>query len=260
MLVLGLVLAGAAALAHAAEPIDPDRPDLTNGTATVGRGVVQIETGVEWRRTSGDGSPTERRLGFPLVLRVGLLDRLEARLESEPLVHLQNAESDTGFGDLKLGFKWGFFDAVEGDWKPAIGVLPFVKLPTADAPIGSERPDFGVTLLLSFNMPQDFFLDVNAGLTVVGQTHPNGYLAQGLGSASLQRKFLDNRLSTFVELFVSSPDERDGRGRFGGDVGAIYWLTPDLTVDTAIETTFPATNREFAVRAGLSARFGGKTR
>jgi hypothetical protein len=262
----GLALALAASIAHAAaaddvvRPIDPDRPDVTNGTATVGPGIVQIETGIEYSRTSVGGAPTEKQFSVPLVLRVGLLQNLEARLESEPLVVVRGTEDDTGFGDLTLGLKWGFFDAEEGDWRPALGLLPFVKLPTAQAPIGSERPDFGVLLLLSFNMPYDFFLDVNLGGSALGQTHPSGYLLQGQVSASVQRSLLTEHLVAFAELFYFSRDERDGHHRFGGDVGVIYRLTADLAVDAAVETTLTGRGPDFAVRAGLSTRFGGKTR
>jgi Putative MetA-pathway of phenol degradation len=261
----GIALVLAASLAHAASandvlrPIDPDRPDVTNGTATVGRGVFQIETGVEYSRTSVGGSPTQQEFNVPLVLRIGVLERLEVRIETEPLVNLSGDEDDTGYGDLKLGLKWGFSDVEEGDWRPALGLLPFVKLPIAKAPIGSERPDFGVTLLLSFNMPADFFLDANAGITAVGQSHPSGYLAQGQLSASLQRSVLTERLVAFAELFYFSRDERDGHHQFGGDVGVIYRLTPNLALDTAVGTTFTGRGPDFVVRAGLSTRFGGKT-
>jgi Putative MetA-pathway of phenol degradation len=262
----GIALALAASVAHAASaedvvrPIDPDRPDVTNGTATVGRGVFQIETGFEYSRTSVGGSPTQKEFSVPLVLRIGVLDRLEVRVESEPFVRLRGDEDDTGYGDLKLGLKWGFYDVEEGDWRPAVGLLPFVKLPIADAPIGSERPDFGVTLLLSFNMPADFSLDANAGVSAIGQTHPSGYLVQGQVSASLQHSVLTERLVAFAELFYFSRGERDGRHRFGGDTGIIYRLTPDLALDTAVETTLTGSGPDFAVRAGLSTRFGGKTR
>jgi hypothetical protein len=194
------------------------------------------------------------------VLRIGVLDRLEVRVESEPFVRLRGDEDDTGYGDLKLGLKWGFYDVEEGDWRPALGLLPFVKLPIADAPIGSERPDFGVTLLLSFNMPADFSLDVNAGISAIGQTHPSGYLGQGQLSGSLQRSVLTEHLVAFAELFYFSRGERDGHHRFGGDVGVIYRLTPDLALDAAVETTLTGSGPDFAVRAGLSTRFGGKTR
>jgi hypothetical protein len=257
---LAVALALAAPLAAAADVIDPDRPDLTDSASTVGRGVWQIEAGLEYARTSLGGSPVERRLTLETVLRVGLAERLEVRLEGEPLVRLRGVEDDTGHGDLTLGLKYRFLDAREGGWPPALGVLPFVKLPLADAPIGSERPDFGARLLAGFELPGDFGLDANAGLAAIGQTRPSGYLVQGLVSAALQRALLPERLQAFAELFFLSREERDGRHRLGADVGLVYRLTPTLAVDAALETTLAGQGPDYAVRAGLSTRFGGGRR
>jgi hypothetical protein len=76
----------------------------------------------------------------------------------------------------------------------------------------------------------------------------------------VQRSLLTEHLVAFVELFYFSREERDGHHRFGGDVGVIYRLTADLAVDTAVETTLTGRGPDFAVRAGLSTRFGGKAR
>jgi hypothetical protein len=259
-LLLGVALALAAPLAQAADMIEPDRPDVTDSTTTVGRGVFQIETGVEYSRTSEGGGPPEYWLSVPIVLRVGLIDRLEVQLGGEALVRLRNSEEDTGNGDLTIALKYRFLHANEGDWWPALGVLPYVKVPTARAPIGTERPDFGATLLVGFNLPWDLALDANAGLAAIGQTHSGGFLLQGLVSASLQRTLLAERLVVFGELFFFSRGERDGRDRFGGDSGLIYRLTPNLAVDAAVETTLAGGGPDYTIRAGLSTRFGRVTR
>jgi hypothetical protein len=253
---IGVALALAAPLRAGADAIDPDRPDFTDSAATLGRGVLQIETGLGYGRTSLGGSPAERRLAVETMLRVGLAERLEGRLEAEPLVRLRGAEDDTGHGDLTLGLKYRFRDAIEGDWRPALGVLAFVKVPIAEAPIGSERPDFGATLLAGFDLPWDLGLDVNAGLAATGQTRPSGYLVQGFASASVQRALQPERLQAFAELFFFSREERDGRYRLGADVGIIYLLTPSLAADVAVETTLAGRGPDYAVRAGLSMRFG----
>lgn len=63
-------------LAHADEPINPERPGFTNGAATVGKKVVQLEEGITRNtgtNTFGDGgilryglsAQTELRLGIP---------------------------------------------------------------------------------------------------------------------------------------------------------------------------------------------------
>ena len=61
-LTLALVLlpVGAGAVEDA-EPIAPDRAGLSTGTGTVGRGVVQIETGVAYLHERIGGASADRR-------------------------------------------------------------------------------------------------------------------------------------------------------------------------------------------------------
>lgn len=232
--------------------VDPDRPDFTNSVRTVPLGGVQIEAGVEYARTSRAATPTERRFLVDLLGRAGLGERLELRLGLQPLVHLRGADDETGVGDGTVALKYRFFDG-PAPW-PALGVQPFVKLPIADDPIGSERPDFGVLALASFDLPAGFGLDVNAGLAAIGQGRPNGYLLQALTSASLSVEL--GPVEPFVEIFYASRDERNGRDSVGFDAGLVYRLGTRVALDAAIETSLAGAGPDWAVRAGVSVRFG----
>lgn len=218
-------------------------------------GAFQIEAGVLYERSSVGGSPAERRLAIEAGLRVGVTDRLEVRLEGEPFVRLRGAEEDTGYGDLRLGLKYRFLDARAGAWWPSLGVQPFVKLPIASEPIGTERPDLGALALASFDLPGDLGLDLNAGPVLVGQSRPSGHLIQALTSASLSRE-LTEKLSSFVEIFFASREERQGRDAVGLDAGLLYALTPTLALDAAVQTSLAGPGPDWALRAGLSVRFG----
>lgn len=233
--------------------IAPDRPDLTNGTKTVAPGVLQIETGLQYARTRVGGGESERRLGLQLALRTGLTDTLEAQIAGEPLVRLRGAADDTGSGDLVLALKYRFLEA-RGGW-PALGIQPSVRVPVAGAPIGTERPDFTLLALASFDLPARFDLDVNAGVAAVGQTRPGGYLLQGLASASLSREIVSG-LSAFTELVFASRAERDARNAVGLNAGIIYLVTKDLAFDGAMGTSLAGPGPDYAVTAGLSVRFG----
>src|SRR5215217_7939417 len=59
------------------ETIVADRPGLADGSATVGRGVAQLETGL----TAADEG--DQTLTLPTLLRFGLSERLELRIESD---------------------------------------------------------------------------------------------------------------------------------------------------------------------------------
>jgi hypothetical protein len=124
--------------------VAPDRPDVTNSTQTVPMGAFQMELGLEYRCSHEDDSPPERRLTVQTALRAGLSDRVEGRLEGEPLVRLRQEQEDLRLGDLMLGFKYCFFDPPEGQRWPFPGTGAFVKVPTATKPIGFGRTDIGV--------------------------------------------------------------------------------------------------------------------
>jgi hypothetical protein len=160
---LVLTLLIACAVASAESDIDPDRPDLSSSARTVGRGVFQLETGFAYERTREAASPVTRRLAVEAMLRVGVTDGIELRLEGEPFVRLRGPEEDTSHGDVSLGVKARLWPAPDGTPWPTFGLLAFVKPPLAESPIGTGRTDAGLIALASLELPADFSLDVNAG-------------------------------------------------------------------------------------------------
>jgi len=159
-LVAGLLALGAPSARGADAEISPDRPDVTNNTETVRPGVAQVETGLEYSKSSAGGGRSDRRFAAQLTLRGGLGSAIEARLEGEPIVRLSGECDDTGPGDVALGLKYRVVDAEEGGWWPSLGLQPMVKLPVAEGPIGTGRPDFELRTLASFDLPARFALDV----------------------------------------------------------------------------------------------------
>ncbi|MBI4635178.1 MAG: transporter [Candidatus Rokubacteria bacterium] len=235
--------------------IEPDRPDVTNGVKTVPPGAFQIETGAAYSQRSIAASHAEGRLAVETTLRAGLTERLEMRLDGEPFVRLRGEEDDTSHGDLTLGLKYRVLDGREGQWFPALGIQPFVKVPIADAPIGSERPDVGLIALASFDLPWELGLDANAGMAAIGQSRPSGYLLQALVSASLSRP-VTTGLTTFAEIFFASRDERDSRERVGLDAGIVWRLERFLAIDAAATTSLAGPVPDFTLRTGVSVRLG----
>jgi hypothetical protein len=174
-------------LAALAQDINPDRPDLTTSAELVPAGALQLETGLEYERERVGGGPTRQQLTTQAVLRAGLLARLEVSLEGEPFVWQRAGDDARGSGDYTLALKYRLYAPPEGGDTPsvALALRPFVKLPVARAPIGSERPDAGALLLVSLGLPWGLGLDLNAGVAAIGQTRPEGFIPQGAASASL---------------------------------------------------------------------------
>jgi hypothetical protein len=78
--------------AAGSERIQTDRPRVSTSTYTVQPGAVQVESGVEYSRTSIGGGPAERRLSLDVTLRGRVTDHLELRLGGEPVVLTRGAQ------------------------------------------------------------------------------------------------------------------------------------------------------------------------
>lgn len=239
----------------AAQDISPDRPDLTTGADVVPAGALQIETGLEYERARVGGGPTERQLTVQGTLRLGLTSALEVSLEGAPFVWLRAEQDDHGSGDYTVGLKYRFLAPGPDDGGPALAIKPFVKLPAASAPIGSERVDFGALFLMTLCLPWGLSLDGNAGVAAIGQTRPDGLLAQGIVSSSLSWAVTE-RLTAIAELFFSTKDERDGRDSLLTTLAVIYRLTPWLAVDAGMRTTLTGRGPDWSALVGLSVRLG----
>jgi outer membrane putative beta-barrel porin/alpha-amylase len=231
-----------------------DRPSVSTNANTVPPGAVQIETGGGYAHTSIGGSTALQEYTLDLTLRVGVAERLEIRLDGQPLVIARGAEDNTGNGDLALQAKWRFLDSAEGYWWPALAVLPFLRLPVSTSPHGVNVPNFGVAGIASFSLPWKLGLDANLIVGAVAQ-RPSGYRAQGGASAALSRE-LGERWSTFAEVFFASAAAPGARDTAGFDAGVQFFVTNYLALDAAGQTALAGRGPDYAFRAGLSVRFG----
>ena len=95
------VLLSYASVSYADEAINPERPGFTNGAATVGKKVFQLEEGI----TRGDGIT---RFGDGGILRYGLTAQTELRLG------VPSWQRGTGFSQPSYGLKTNFGSNVRG--------------------------------------------------------------------------------------------------------------------------------------------------
>jgi hypothetical protein len=239
-----------------AEPISTDRAGASTGTATVGTGAFQLETGVSYFHARVAGSAPDRRFQVEAGLRGGVTERLELRIEGRPIVWLRGEADATDVGDFLVSVKYRFADAPEGSWVPSLGVLPFVKLPVAEEPIGSGKTDFGALLLASFALPARLSLDVNAGLNTVGQNRPGGYRLQALAAAGLGFE-IGEPVTLFTEVVYASRGARlDSADNVLVDAGVVWRASRNVAVDASVLTSLLGAGPDWGIRTGVSVRFG----
>ena len=239
------------------QPIVSDRPDLVETSEVVGKGRVQLETGflVERERSADEH---ERSWSMPTLLRVGLNDALELRLESEGRtvqhsIDKASGERSTvaGYADTSIGFSWHVLDA-RGMW-PSMAVLAGAELPTGSKRLRGEGVRPSLRVVGEWELPGELELGVMPGLAVDNKDDTGRY-THGIFGVVLEKAFSE-RLHGFAEVALP----QIARSRHGGtqasfDIGAAYFLSNDCQIDTMFSRGLNHRTPYASFTVGLSIR------
>lgn len=135
-----------------------DRPGFGESSTAVGRGTVQIESGI----TVEQADASTRDVMAPQVLvRVGLASRVELRFASDGLV-VDSARTPVGRvhthggSDSDIGGKVKLLDSARAGVD--LAVIPHLSLPTASRGFGSGHVDPGLKVAAARDLPGGFGL------------------------------------------------------------------------------------------------------
>lgn len=236
------------------EPIDPDRPDITNGAHIVPPGTLQLEAGGSFVRSQ----PEQHGWSSPFTLRLGLTPWIEARFSGDGLlVRSDSAGGGADFGNVQLAAKvrvWG--DSTGG---ALLSVLPTANIPTADASrgFGSGAADYTIAVLTGADIGARAHTDVNYGVGAIGIGGTGGGAGHFVQqTASISTSVSAAKWSPYGELFWISRQQPDGSAVVAIDAGAIYTVRPRLAVDAGVQFGASASAPDFSVFAGVSVVIG----
>ena len=233
------------------EPIEPDRPDVTNGTHIVDVGLLQLEFGGIYSSVA----PGLRAFGSPFTARVGLFEWLEARVGMDGLLIQQGDAPATGFGNVNVGAKLRLWADPGG--VPVLSILPTVNIPTASAQkgLGSGSPDYTLVLLTGTDFLTRGHVDFNWGIGAMGAGNGQPHFKQQLGSVSASMS-AGEHWDPYFEAFWYSTTVPDGGAMTAIDAGAIYTLNPRLAFDGGFQVGLSGGAPWLSVFAGVSMVVG----
>ena len=246
------LLFGTATICRAQEAVDPDRPDITNGTHIVGTGLLQIEFGGLFTRATSSANA----FGSPFTARVGVLEWLEVRIGTDGLLtQADDSGRATGIGNTQVGAKLRLWADPGG--VPVLSILPAINLPTASADkgLGSGKADYTVAVLTGTDIGRHAHVDVNYGVGAIGSAATDSRFLQHLFSVSASDAISDN-WNPYVEVFWFSRQDAGGTGVTSIDSGAIYQIGTRYALDGGIQFGATANAPRFAVFGGLSMIVG----
>lgn len=233
-------------------PLEPDRPDVTNGTHIVDVGLLQIEIGGLFSRTSGD----HRNIGTPVTARIGLNDWLEARIGGDGwLVSADPHSRESGFGNVQLGVKMRLWADPGGI--PVLSILPTINLPTASEQkgLGSGQADLTVAVLTGSDVKTRGHVDFNYVFGLIGAGTDLPRFAQHLLSVSASAE-VPGPVTPYLEAFWLSRQEPEGGPVVAIDGGAIYVLSARWAIDGGVQAGLSSAAPALAAFGGLSVVVG----
>jgi hypothetical protein len=234
------------------DAIEPDRPDITNGTHIVDTGVLQLEIGGLYTHATANA----HAVGTPITARVGLFEWLEARVGADGLLIQGDGSSRvTGIGNLQVGAKLRLWADPGG--MPVLSVLPTINVPTASADkgLGSGIADYTLAVLTGSDIGRHAHVDANYGIGVIGAASGQSRFVQHLVSVSASDAISDN-WNPYVEAFWFSRQDANSASVTGVDAGAIYEVGSRYAVDGGVEFGVSSAAPRFAAFGGISIIIG----
>ena len=205
--------------------IDADRPGIADGSHVVKRKQFQIEIGFD-REHQG----AERSLSTPTLLRFGLTNGLEARLETDAYTRTDHV---THWAPVSLGFKAHLAGT------PSLGVIGRIfRHRTGD-----------LRLVGDFTFGERWSINPNAGVAF-----EKGFTA-AIAALTVQYNFNETS-NVFVDGGLQAPEERHGGSSLLLDTGAAWILGRDTQLDLSIGWgARGSTTPNIFISGGVSRRF-----
>lgn len=228
-----------------------DRPDATEASSTVGKGVLQIETGGLYESFEENDIKSESYTYNTTLVRYGILDNLELRLgwnfvEGRTTVDGNKLDNVTsGLSPLLFGVK---IDIAEEK-----GALPEIALIGHVFPIFSASQDYrpettGVDF--RFSMSHTLSETSSIGYNLGGQWGNDSSEAAAIYTLAYGKSITD-KFGFYVELYGDLPE--DSSANHFWDAGFTYLASNDLQLDTYFGTSITK-GQDLLIGLGFSYR------
>jgi len=232
-------------------PLATDRPGNGNAATTVTRGHLNIESSALYAHPT---SMDEHLLSFPVLLRLGVLERLELRAGSGLVGYAHVAGTDDAFAtDTSVGLKVSAL-RMRGA-RPDLAFSADVFLPSGGGPFTSGAAVPELRALAAWALPADLGLLINLGADVPEDTGGQRYArALYVVNASYSPPVMEGRLTGFAEVFARH-GLGDGREQIVQlDWGASWLLGDDLQLDFFFQHGLTSDAPDLQLSVGFSAR------
>ena len=221
---------------------EPDRPDLTDNPFTVDAGHVQVETDLvnySLSRPDEDGTVTEKFLFGSTDIRVGITNNTEVDFLVQPINAVRRQFDDpprddwaAGPDTLEIGFRHNIYgnDTFEKSSRTALGIRPFIEIPTVRNGVGEEDVEGGVSVLFAAQLTDRFEVEMMTEYDFIKNEERSGYHVEYFNSGNVSYQW-NSKLSTYVEVATLFGNVDDSSGIVLLGFGILYQPVENLQID-----------------------------
>jgi hypothetical protein len=240
------------------EPLVTDRPDFTEASVTVGRGVAQLESGYTFTYNSDDGERTENHSFPETLLRVGMLaEWFEFRVfwnyASETVQSGNLEDTISGAEDLYLGFKLAL--TPQECILPETAIIFQATVPSGSSNFTADEVLPGFNYLYGWDLSEEWTLGGSTGLNgAIDDLTADSY-SEFSQSFTLGHAWSE-RVNSYAEWFVLAPTSADTNrpeNYFNG--GFTYLINNDIQWDIRAGVGLNEAADDFFAGSGLSLRY-----
>lgn len=241
-----------------------DRPDQTEGPFTIDAGHFQIETDIvkytdNRYKQGADNTRSKAWNVAPTTLKAGLTDSTDFHLIFDGYAQQTSSdkvagtrETKNGLGDVTLRVKHNFWGNEGG--QTALGIIPYVKLPTNQDNLGNNDVEGGLILPFSIDFGDGYGLGLMTQVETLKDADDNGYHASFANSASFAVDW-DESLGSYYEIYTSKGTDAGDRWVVAFDTGVTYGLTDDIQLDAGINIGLTEAADDYQPFVGVSYRY-----
>lgn len=237
-----------------------DRPDKTETPFTVDAGNYTMEADlfVYTRDTnSPDGTRTESFNFFVPNFKVGLTNNIDLQIIPEVYNIVRTTpkggsrEEASGFGDVTVRVKVNFFGNDGG--KYALGMMPFIKIPTNQNNLGNNSIEGGIIFPLAIGLSDKWDVGMQTEFDL-NKNESSGYSVGFVNTVSFGYQ-INDKLSSYFELFTEQTTKRGADFVATFDTGLKYLLTKNVQLDAGVNIGLTQAADDLQPFLGISVRF-----
>lgn len=246
------------------ERIETERHDFTQSAITVGRHVVQLESGYSYFYKD-NAAETESSHTFPeAMLRIGLSEDIEFRVRWNYVWQtIEDEPDESGSEDLRLSLKWQISRPEERGWMPTSALETRISAPTGGDIFTTEQVEVSLDYIYQWQFTERMTLAGSTGFATNGfgdfglvPDEPTDDRFDALSQSAVLGLELSEMNTMYVEWFtILSDGLEDDYVISVFNIGIDHYVTEKFVVDIRAGLGLSEDSDDFFTGVGGGYRF-----